>query len=93
LIRRHSVSSACVTANNHCCVFDCCLIDTLFALLQVAIPATLGLLAFDRIALRGAVVESSARLLVPNYKEKIVRHEAGELYIKIQLHRKYIVTL
>jgi hypothetical protein len=51
---------------------------TLSVYVQVAIPATLGLLAFDRIALRGAVVESSARLLVPNYKEKIVRHEAGE---------------
>jgi hypothetical protein len=45
---------------------------------QVALPATIGVFALDRIVLRGALFESIARAVNPAYKTKIIKHEAGQ---------------
>lgn len=45
--------------------------------LQVALPATIGVFAIDRLVLKGALFETVARFINPSYKNKIIRHEAG----------------
>ncbi|KAG5176122.1 hypothetical protein JKP88DRAFT_336324 [Tribonema minus] len=49
--------------------------------LQVALPATIGVFALDRIVLKGALFESIARIINPTYKAKIIRHEAGHFLL------------
>lgn len=41
----------------------------------------LGAFALDQAFLRGAVFESAYRLVLPQYREKIVRHEAGHFLL------------
>jgi hypothetical protein len=56
-------------------------VDPLYTL----IPATLGLLLADQLALRGAVFESIYQALFPQYKQKIIHHEAGHFLISYLL--------
>ncbi|CAN0485099.1 unnamed protein product, partial [Ectocarpus sp. 12 AP-2014] len=49
--------------------------------LQTVIPWTLGLIFADRLLLNGALSESLTRLIVPAYRERIVRHEAGHFLV------------
>ncbi|CAN0423940.1 unnamed protein product [Pylaiella littoralis] len=49
--------------------------------LQTVIPWTLGLIFADRLFLNGAVAESLTRLIVPGYRERIIKHEAGHFLV------------
>ncbi|CAM9717288.1 unnamed protein product, partial [Hapterophycus canaliculatus] len=49
--------------------------------LQTVIPWTLGLIFADRLLLNGAVAETLTRLIVPGYRERIIRHEAGHFLV------------
>lgn len=52
--------------------------DNLCFLLHVFVTA---LIFADRLFLNGAVAESLTRLIVPGYRERIVRHEAGHFLV------------
>lgn len=52
-------------------------IDPIFTL----IPITIFAIAFDQIALKGALFESFYRVLFPEYRKKIITHEAGHFLI------------
>mmetsp|Transcript_416 Transcript_416/g.813 ORF Transcript_416/g.813 Transcript_416/m.813 type:complete len:598 (-) Transcript_416:283-2076(-) len=45
--------------------------------LTTVLPLTLGALAVDKVALNGAGFEAAYRLVAPQYREKVVRHEAA----------------
>lgn len=49
--------------------------------LYTFIPGTLGLLAIDQLFYRGAYFETVYQTLFPEYKEKIIYHEAGHYLI------------
>ncbi|CAM9418188.1 unnamed protein product [Ascophyllum nodosum] len=49
--------------------------------LQTIVPLTISALVADRILLGGAVAESCTRALVPGYRERIYRHEAGHFLV------------
>ncbi|CAN0271194.1 unnamed protein product, partial [Ectocarpus fasciculatus] len=49
--------------------------------LQTVIPWTIGLIFADRLLLNGALSESLTRLIVPAYRERIIRHEAGHFLV------------
>lgn len=40
-----------------------------------------GLVVFDRVFVRGAVLGTIARAIVPGYRERIVKHEAGHFLV------------
>lgn len=40
-----------------------------------------GLIFADRLLLNGAVAETLTRLIVPGYRERIIRHEAGHFLV------------
>lgn len=40
-----------------------------------------GLIFADRLFLNGAVAESLTRLIVPGYRERIIKHEAGHFLV------------
>lgn len=40
-----------------------------------------GLIFADRVLLNGAVAETLTRLIVPGYRERIIRHEAGHFLV------------
>jgi len=52
-------------------------IDPLYTL----IPGTMALFALDQLAFRGAYFETVYQRLVPEYKEKIIYHEAGHFLL------------
>jgi len=49
--------------------------------LTTSIPLTLGLLTADQLLLRGAVAESLYQKAFPEYKNKIIAHEAGHFLV------------
>ena len=53
--------------------------------LTTTIPLTLGLLITDQIALKGAVFETIYQTLFPEYKDKILHHEAGHFLLSYLL--------
>ena len=40
-----------------------------------------GVIFADRVLLNGAVAETLTRLIVPGYRERIIRHEAGHFLV------------
>jgi hypothetical protein len=49
--------------------------------LVTSIPLTFGLLAADQLIARGAVAETIYQRLFPEYKKKIIAHEAGHFLV------------
>jgi hypothetical protein len=49
--------------------------------LTTSIPVTLGLLLADQIGLKGSIAESVYQRLFPDYKRKIIAHEAGHFLV------------
>lgn len=49
--------------------------------LRTLIPATSLLFILDRALLSGAVFEAAYRTLFPQYREKVIRHEAGHFLL------------
>ena len=46
--------------------------------ITTTIPLTFGLLLADQLALKGAVFETIYQTLFPEYRDKIIHHEAGK---------------
>lgn len=49
--------------------------------LSTIVPITLGVWLADKALVGGALAESAIRIVVPGYREKIVRHEAGHFLL------------
>lgn len=52
-----------------------------FDSLLTSIPITFGLLAADQLIVKGAVAETVYQRLFPEYKKKIIAHEAGHFLV------------
>lgn len=52
-----------------------------FVLRRASCTESAGLVVFDRVFIRGAVLGTIARAVVPGFKERIVKHEAGHFLL------------